>query len=179
MLSISGCDSVITSDIRPLVVSQNKIYNHFSLHFPNVRFSEHQMAVTQRWWWGVSVLLRARGRACECKITPKTTPKEERRWRKRVGGKWEMERGCPGGCSKNLLRYFLQQTQKLRYRTERGVPIHTHIHKIQHVTLKIHSSGQQYNFDLTHSWLGRSQANFCFPVQQCLPSTAARTHTPT
>lgn len=28
---------------------------------------------------------------------------------------------------------------------------YTHTHKIQHIMLKIHISGQHYNFDLTHS----------------------------
>lgn len=46
-LFISGCDSDITNDIRASVVSHNEIYNHFSLHLPNVVFSDHQMAVTQ------------------------------------------------------------------------------------------------------------------------------------
>lgn len=36
----------------------------------------------------------------------------------------------------------------------RGVQTLTHIHKTQHIMLKIHSSGQQYNFDLTHSLIG-------------------------
>ena len=47
--SFSGCDSDISSDIRLSVESQNEIYNHFSLHLLNVKFSDHQMSVTQHW----------------------------------------------------------------------------------------------------------------------------------
>lgn len=65
----------------------------------------------------------------ECKITLETTLKEEMRWRERVGGKWEMERGYPGGCSRNLSRYFLLQTQTLRnctVQTSRYTHTHTY-----------------------------------------------------
>ena len=44
-LFISGCGCDITNDAS--VLSQKEIYNHFSLHPPNVKFSDHQMAVTQ------------------------------------------------------------------------------------------------------------------------------------
>lgn len=84
----------------------------------------------------------------KCKITPETTPKEEKEQggKKRVGGKQKMESGGhPGGRSKNLSRYFLLQTQNFWDRSgERRADTHTHthtLHQIRVTTLKIHTSG--------------------------------------
>lgn len=100
----------------------------------------------------------------ECKITLETTLKEEMRWRERVGGKWEMERGYPGGCSRNLSRYFLLQTQTLRNCTvQTSRHTHTHIHIIQRFMLK---NTQQWStaqlwFKAFFDWVGlRPTPNF-------------------
>lgn len=53
-----------------------------------------------------------------------------------------MEWGYLGGCSKNLSRYFLLQTQHFWDFTGEG-HADTHIHQIHVIMLKMHTSGQQ------------------------------------
>lgn len=61
----------------------------------------------------------------KCKITPETTPKEE----KEQGGEKMESGGYPDGGSKNLSRYFLLQTQNFWDQSgERCADTHTRTH---------------------------------------------------
>ncbi len=64
-----------------------------------------------------------------------------------------MERGVPRRVFQKPVKVFPSANTKTVGLYREACP-YTRIHKTQHITLKIHSSGQQYNFDLTHSLIG-------------------------
>lgn len=87
---------------------------------------------------------------CECKITPKNTPKEEKEMKK----EWELEKGVPRRPFQKPVKVFPSANTKFCGTVQREARPYTHIHNIKHITPKIHMFGQQHNFDLTHSMIG-------------------------
>lgn len=82
----------------------------------------------------------------KCKITPETTPKEE----KELGKKgWEESKRWRVGGTQAAVPKTCQGISFCKHNTsgteaERGVPTHTHTrsrHQIRVITLKIHTSG--------------------------------------
>ncbi len=116
---------------------------------------------------------------CESKITPKNYTKGREgdgEKKKRVGD----GEGVPRRLFQKPVKVFPSANTKICgsvQREMRPYP-HTHTHNTQYFTLKICTTGQWYNFDLTRSMIGRTKAN-CFPelsgIHSCMNT---HTHTP-